>query len=465
MGTVRAQGRSYFQDLVGRSATVDSTSEDPELDCVSVAGHMITLDPGPNRVDFRVCFPTRWNGRFLVEIQGGVGGSVPLATPERLREGYVVATTSRGTHPTGPDDLSTLGNAAQGLDFGGRAVHVVGRIALDALRKHYGARGKRIHRYAIGCSTGGNLARAVAETYPGDFDGVVAAAHLPTLNMWMYWGRLSQYLQRNPDAWISPEQLSRLEAFFENRIREARDGDSRDFTDVDDEMASVDFLSAPQKDAVQLLLRGWEPPTGDSTSYFGLPGYWPTGIRSWSRPLFGKSRPIGQPSPSTPGTLSRSSMDTPAKAFFGGEYDFVESFDFDSAEDVSRFQRHLSKAVPQFMFDPRKWKAFHERGGRMIWWVGTHDCVSWAPVTIAAYDRAVEMLGASQVSTVLRLYIAPGTGHCRDGTYGARESAMNTATLHAVVDWVENDVGPGNLSVGSTAGPPVPVLSFTRHTS
>lgn len=83
---------------------------------------------------------------------------------------------------------------------------------------------------------------------------------------------------------------------------------------------------------------------------------------------------------------------------------------------------------------------FQKRGGKVLVWHGWADPLIYPQGTIEYYERVREKLGA-KIDDVMRLYLAPGVGHC-----GGGEGAPPQAPFQALQAWVEQGVRPETLA-------------------
>ena len=89
--------------------------------------------------------------------------------------------------------------------------------------------------------------------------------------------------------------------------------------------------------------------------------------------------------------------------------------------------------------------AFRDRGGKTIVWHGWSDPLISAHGTVDYYKRVQQTMGgAEKTSQFMRLFMAPGVGHCGGGV-------APTGTMEALISWVEEGRSPETL-LGSSAG-------------
>jgi Tannase and feruloyl esterase len=143
--------------------------------------------PGQNdSINVQVWLPQAgWNGRFLGS--GGSGYQTSLAElflPYGVSQGYSVVATDGGHTPNPYDPsswaLSSPGNVNWALlqDFASIALDDATTIGKAVTMSFYGAPPK--YSYWNGCSTGGRQGLMLAQRYPTQYDGILAAA--PAIN-------------------------------------------------------------------------------------------------------------------------------------------------------------------------------------------------------------------------------------------------------------------------------------------
>lgn len=82
--------------------------------------------------------------------------------------------------------------------------------------------------------------------------------------------------------------------------------------------------------------------------------------------------------------------------------------------------------------------AFRDRGGKLVLWHGWADQLITTQGTIDYYKRVLQQMGgAEKTAQFLRLFLAPGIGHC-----GGGPGAMPSGQLDALVSWVEDGKAP-----------------------
>jgi feruloyl esterase len=83
---------------------------------------------------------------------------------------------------------------------------------------------------------------------------------------------------------------------------------------------------------------------------------------------------------------------------------------------------------------------FAERGGKTIIWHGVADDVIPAAGTLHYVESIRRLLGSRKADTLLRLYLAPGVGHCAGGI-----GPQPVALMEPLMNWVEHGRSPAAL--------------------
>ena len=144
-----------------------------------IDGHIITDNPGPNRVNFRLQLPDEgWQKRYFFIGMGGAAGSVPthsgVPAGSPMLKGFAVAGTDTGRQGHMLDWSFLRDNPAQVEDHVHRAMHVSAGATQAITRRWYNS--DTLFRYMSGCSGGGRMATESITRHPEDFDGVLLGA-------------------------------------------------------------------------------------------------------------------------------------------------------------------------------------------------------------------------------------------------------------------------------------------------
>src|SRR5690606_2377792 len=131
-----------------------------------IDGHIITTNPGPNQVNFRLQLPDdNWTKRFYFMRLGGSAGYVPTDSQARpgsaLPAGVAAADTATAPEGGAGDSQSLSASPAAAVDQHHRRAHVTSVAAQAIARAYSGSDG--LYRYTSGCSGGGRMATQAIE--------------------------------------------------------------------------------------------------------------------------------------------------------------------------------------------------------------------------------------------------------------------------------------------------------------
>ncbi len=382
-----------------------------------------------------------WNGKFLGTGNGGYSGAIGYAAMESaLRQGY--ATAGSDTGHAGEDLKFGLNHPEKIDDWAWRATHVMTETAKLVARSYY----QRFPAYSYfsGCSTGGQQALMEAQRFPGDYDGIIAGApgnNRVRLNMGFLWSWLA--LRPDQPGSLPPSKLPVL-----NRAAiaacDAQDGlaDGLIFDPAHcafdpaalqcKDADAADCLTAPQVEAVRKIYTGARNPRTGEQLYSG----WARGTEAAGGNQIGgwAAYFVGRPEPAR--------VDFWKYWVFGDPNWDPRSFDFD------RDAAFADARLAHINANDADLSAFRKRGGKLLMYSGWADPVV-PPGDVIRYFDDVQMTmgGPAQTSGFLRLFMAPGMGHCGGGP------GPNTFDSLAALDrWVTQGSAPDRIVVSQSTG-------------
>lgn len=406
----------------------------------------LVLTPTPDStINVELWLPTEnWNGKFLAVGNGGWAGSIQGYgdMQEALRRGYATAATDTGhSAADGPSGMFALGHPEKLVDFAYRAMHdmtVKSKRLIDILYAE-----PLDYSYYKGCSTGGRQGVMAAQRYPGDYDGIIAGA---LANRHVHMHTAGAYrtirLARHPEEAISEAKAQLVNDAVMKQCDTLGEG----------------FLNNPRQCSFdfETLACAGEPRDSCLT-----PGELRTvntfydGLRTADGELVFSGQALGNP---LPALVSRS--EGPGEnltdsirilGFQNPDYDWRQ---FDLDRDLPRID-----AAAGFVdaVDPDL-RAFEAHGGKLLLYAGWRDTGITPENTILYYESVREELGPQQ-GDWLRLFLAPGMGHCRGGP-----GVDTFDTLTALEQWREQGVAPDEMPArGSASGFERPVCAYPAY--
>lgn len=458
-------------------------------------------DGQPYAIRYHLRLPQDWNGGFFFQGGGGTngdlgdalgnaGGSLP---PVGLALGYAVLSQDSG-HDNARNDIPERGGRASfGADAEARANYAHASLARTSgaakkiIARFYGNAARR--SYFVGCSKGGQEGMALAQKYPREFDGIIAAApafSVPRAALAQAWDvQTFAALVRDPRA-ASVDQR-KLPAAFSNADLATVNKAVLRACDADDGLAdgivgafeqcttakvkaqldrstctgekSASCLSKPQ---VAALLRSMEGPRGRNGEALYTSWHWDGGIGStgWRRWKLGDSEgPIPALNVVTGGSALAMLFSVPPTPVRSDPQSLLDyQMGFDMSRDANIIYA-TSDAFPRSSWDEINARSpglatFRARGGKMIVPHGVSDPVFSIRDTLDWY-REVNQRHEGRAADFVRVFPVPGMAHCSRGPATDRYNAFA-----ALVEWVERGDAPE--AIIAQAGPGTPWPGRTR---
>jgi feruloyl esterase len=375
-----------------------------------------------------------WNNKFQAVGNGGFAGSITYMSgsggiergmAEALKRSYATASTDTGhTADAGP---TFLGRSEKLVDFGYRAVHEMTVAAKAIIDAFYGT-GPKLS-YWNGCSTGGRQGLMEAQRFPADYDGVIAGAPANPQTRLAAWNvYVGQAALKDPAFTIPPSKYAMIHQTVLNAC-DTLDGLKDDLIG-DPGVCSFDFktlsckgedssscLTAEQVETVQKVT---SPTVHSKTGETIFPGLALGTELGWATK-------IGGPAPSPLG------VDYFKYAIFKDPHWDWRTFNLETAVPLAeRIDNGVTNATNPDL------AAFKQRGGKLLLYHGWRDQNFSAQSTIRYYESVLDKMGPVQSAEWLRLFLAPGMGHC-----GGGEGPNEFDAVTSLEQWVENGKAPG----------------------
>ena len=387
----------------------------------------VTLTPtSDSDIKVEVWLPANgWNGKFQAVGNGGWAGVISYAAmADAIRGGYATASTDTG-HVGGRGTFA-LGHPEKLIDFAWRSEHEMTVHAKAIIRAFFGNPAQR--SYWNGCSTGGRQGLKAAQKFPDDFDGIIAGApaNRTAISLW-----IAHAVLKDPASYIPPSKypvIHRAAVGACDKVDGLEDGliDDPRRCQFDPQVLlckdadGPSCLTAPQIAAARKIYSpAINPRTGQQLFASLVPG---TEL-GWGVQAQG-------PEPSA------NIYDQYRYVVFKDPNWDWKTFDFD--RDVVRGD--LPENLVMNATDPDM-KPFFGRGGKLLLYHGWSDPQVPALNTIKYYESVVANLGgAAEAAKHVRLFMAPGMGHCRGG-----EGPNTFDKIGALERWVEQGIAPDLL--------------------
>jgi feruloyl esterase len=381
-----------------------------------------------------------WNGKFMGTGNGFFAGSIQgtaMDMPEALRLGYATAGTDTGHQEQGGD--WAIGHPEKMIDFAYRSTHEMTVKSKEIIKSFYGR--AAAYSYFKGCSTGGRQALMEAQRYPDDYDGIIAGSCANRhVHMW------TSAVAQSVDLYQHPERnLTEGKAALVNRaVMDACDLFHEGFLN-NPRQCKVDFsklLCAADKDDDTCLTR---PQLTTVETFYG-------GVRNSKGELIFSGQALGNPI-----QAQRSTDQGPGVVFDIVRIAFNDP-DLDWRQfDLDRDMPLIDKAVGYVdAVDPDLGK-FKSGGGKLLLTHGWSDTGITPETTIWYYENVLKKMGKDQ-GDWMRLFLAPGMGHC-----GGGPGVNGFDSISALEKWVEKGTAPDQIVGTGAGGLTRPLCPYPRY--
>ena len=378
-----------------------------------------TIEPN---IGFQLKLPTRgYQGRYVQYGCGGFCGIIadpvfPAGCGPAVGDAAVAATDDgHQAAPPGFDTTWAIHDQQARDDYFFRAPHALSKVSKAVIKAFYGKAPAR--SYFAGCSNGGREALLLAQRYPHDFDGIIAAAPAA------YIGPLVGY-----QAWIARNTIPDDKIFLlHNAVISACDGldglvdgqiddprlcrfDPGTLAGqlTDDEIARVRRLYAGPSDHGVRLYPGGQPYGSEISWTF------------WLNPSPGLGRGIAA-------ELADNAL-THLAYPIGQPHSSLADFEF-TLRDFRRLVPETVKANALSL----DLSEFRRAGGKLIIWHGASDQGIPFVGTLDYWQR----LTGGRPQDWARLFVVPSMWHCSGG-----DTLTEFDPFRELVAWVEGGHAP-----------------------
>ncbi len=399
----------------------------------------VTHPPAGDEVKVFAGLPIEnWNGRFQGTGGGGMMGGSERSLPGPVAEGYAAGSTDTG-HEGGSGGFA--------LDESGRLNWMLIRdnaylgihdmtVTLKALiRTFYGAAPR--YSYFNGCSTGGRQGLSEAQRYPADYDGILSGApaiNFAQLHVSQLWGHLVMSEENNIVSQCKFEAANKAAVAACDALDGVEDGILEDPTrcgyDPKELVGTTpDGCEEVTAADAEVIRKIWEGPRRQDGSvlWFGL---------TRGAPFSGLNATRGTPLASQPNRITldwfqyflTQDPEWDWKTITPGSYEHFWD------QSVEEYTAVIGTRNPDLTM-------FRDHGGKVIVWHGWSDPLIYPQGTIDYVERVQNAVGGpEETAGFLRLFMAPGVGHC-----GGGEGPQPAGAFDALRKWVEKGEAPETL--------------------
>jgi feruloyl esterase len=384
---------------------------------------MVLKPTSDSVIDMELWLPTEnWNGKFMGVGNGGFAGSIQgLANdmPQALRLGYATAGTDTGHQEQGGN--WAIGHPEKMIDFAYRSTHEMTVKAKEIVKAFYDQNAK--YSYFKGCSTGGRMALMEAQRYPNDYDGIIAGSLANRhIHMWTAGVARSIELSRHPEEGITAEKAALVNQMVKNSCDTLNEG----------------FLNNPNQCKVDfsklMCAAGKDDNTCLTAAQLKTVNTFYGGVKNSKGELIFSGQALGNPIGALRGTNQSP----------GGTFDIVRiAFNDPNLDwqkfDLDRDMPLIDKAVGYVDSVNPDLSKFKAHNGKLLLTHGWADTGITPETTIWYYGSVLDKMGKNQ-SDWMRLFMAPGMGHCGGGP------GVNTFdSIGTLEKWVEKGIAPEQM--------------------
>ncbi len=340
------------------------------------------------------------------------------------------------------------------IDFGYRALHLTTVNAKALTTAFYGNAPQRL--YFDSCSDGGREALMEAQRFPEDFDGILAGAPANNWTHLLAGGvDVAKTMEGDPAAYIPSVKLPAITAAVRNAC-DARDG------------VKDGIINDPTKchfDPNVLLCHGPESRTClTSPQIVSLRKIYTGPRNSKGESIFPGLMPGGEEGPGAWGAWVTSTGPGNGPGYVENFFRFMVFQDpawslLKSNPDEALHSADEKTASILNATNPDL-RPFQARGGKLIVYHGWNDPAISPLNSVNYYNSVSAKLGAEQAREFMRLYMAPGVGHCAGGVGASSFGQLGLATAKgskygladALEAWVEKGSVPGEIIATKYSG-------------
>jgi feruloyl esterase len=402
----------------------------------------VTLKPTSDSViNMELWLPVQnWNGKFMGVGNGGFAGSIQgrmSEMPDALRRGYATAGTDTGHQEAGGD--WAIGHPEKMIDFAYRSTHEMTLKAKEIVKAFYDQ--PAAYSYFKGCSTGGRMALMEAQRYPADYNGIIAGSLANRhIHMWTAGVARSVELSRHSEGNLTAGKA----ALVNQKVADACD------------TLKEGFLNNPRQCTVNFstlqCAAGKDDDTCLTAAQLRTVDTFYDGVKNAKGELIFSGQALGNPIPPLRGTNQAP----------GGVFDIVRiAFNDPNLDwqkfDLDRDMPIIDKAVGYVDSVNPDLGAFKQRGGKLLLTHGWADTGITPENTIWYYGLVLDKMGTNQ-SDWMRLFMAPGMGHCGGGP------GVNTFdSIGTLENWVEKGAAPDRMMGRGADGLTRPLCPYPQY--
>jgi feruloyl esterase len=380
-----------------------------------------------------------WNEKFLEVGCGGACGSLRTFMSycdDPLNRGYACIGYDSGHRSTVHDVKWAYNDAQAPIDYSARAPHLAA-IAGKAIISAFYTRPPQ-KSYFMGCSAGGLQAMRETQTFPWDFDGVIASSpsfRISSITLNAAWG-IRALSDENGRALLAQKELETLNRSvidhcdLNDGVKDGLIGDPRKCEFDPSALrcsgeSEEGCLTSEQVSAVKKIYSGPVTSTGEQIA---LPAALKGSERNWLTNRF---------DPSARDPMSFYSYMQDWFRYTGFEPNPGLAWSLDDL-DFDRDHRRLGIAQLSEEVSNPDLRRFKAAGGKFLAVTGWSDELGGVLDIVDYYETTEKIMGGREATRdFFRLFVVPGMNHCSGG-----DGAFFIDYLSYLEAWVEHGKAP-----------------------
>jgi len=427
-----------------------------------------------------------WNGRTEGQGGGGCTGNTNVNSSGAITNGFVGSGTDGG-HGNPTDDpgntcdqgVLSLGHLnyqyIQDWVYNGPQQEILQSKAVATT--YYGMKPK--YNYWNGCSTGGHQGYALAQSLPGELQGILASApamYWTRFQTAQMWGQIAMYdiadevIAGGKTAAVQLAAISACDGndgVSDGIIDDPRTCTFNAYTNICGQPsapAAPNCLTMTEADAVNSM---WDGPRNETDKRIWFPIDRGTDFLFWDGNVPFSLAPVQFGwDLENPAYYSAGNYPTSYPGYWGNVAlnAYFQSIIPTAVTNYAAVAQAGSRNVADFTDTFGNLDGFMASGGKMVTFVGANDAlimprgvINYYRVMAQRYKLGHDETGFDGVQRFYRLFHVPGASHCGlfiFSNFSLGPWPQNGADFDAVINWVENGIAPSEvIGAGYQAGP------------
>ncbi|EKG12473.1 Tannase/feruloyl esterase [Macrophomina phaseolina MS6] len=398
-----------------------------------------------SEISMEAWLPSNWTGRFLSTGNGGTSGCIQYEDMAYASDlGFATVGANNGHN--GTRGIAFGQNEDVVLDFAWRSVHTGVVVGKHISETFYGK--THTKSYYLGCSTGGRQGFKSAQSFPDDFDGVVAGAPAIAFNNLTSWSGsfYTNFRGNDTERYIPAELWATL--IHEDILKQCDGLDGVEDGIIEDPdlcqyrpeallcasnaTDTSNCLTGPQVDAVRQVFSG----------VYGVDGSL----------VYPRMQPGSE-------VIAANVLYSGSEFIYTSDWFRYAIYHNTSWDPLNLSPEDMAYSAKLNLGNIQTWddlSAFKAKGGKLLHYHGLMDAIISSDNSPRYYNYLSRTMGlnSAELDDFYRFFRISGMSHCRggDGAWAIGNQRASRASLDpdanalmAMVRWVEEGVAPEKL--------------------